>query len=255
MAIKLTCGCFQKALGKTTTLAVFALLLQDQKKKTLMIDFDPAAKLTQIFERKFNRCLQDAHLSIFESLILDDLSFGITSLTEYLDMIPSNRDFLTLPPTTHRKLPDQHVSKLLDSIEENYDFILLDIPSVPTVYTNHVFVASDYILPIVEPARISGQAFSDLIDEIVTTSQKKNKNLTVLGIIESTFNLETCEGAFSTLRICDERVQKLLFSKMIHNRLSIHFWLSSDQPWGEIKNYKFLSTFTTLLEEVQQRLK
>lgn len=255
MAVKLTCGNFYEGLGKTSTLAVFALLLQNKKQKTLVIDFDPTANLTRIFEKKFNRCLQDHHLSIFETLQLENLSLGIAPLNYYLDIIPSSNDFLSLPPVLFGRKPEHFLADLLQSIESKYDFILLDLPSVQNIYTNHVYNACDYILPIVEPARISGQAFSNVIDEIVTSIKKKNEKLKILGVIESTFKLEACAGGLVTLRICDERIQKLLFSKMIHNGALVHSWLSSGRSWGDMEKLRYLDTFSILLEEIQNRLK
>ena len=255
MAVKITCGDFYEGLGKTTTLAVFALLLQSQNKKTLVIDFDPTAKLTKILEKKYNRRLQDFHLSVFESLQIGDLSVGITALTFELDIIPSNNDFLTMPPILFAKKPEHFLADLLESIEAKYDFILMDLPSIQNIYTNHVYVAADYILPIVEPARISGQAFSNIIEEIETTVKRKNKKLKILGIIESAFKLETSYENFLTMRICDKRVQKLMFSEMLHNGSLIYFWLNSKRSCEELKNIKYLATFNILLEDIQKRLK
>src|SRR5699024_8393307 len=90
----ITCGNFKGGVGKTTATAMFAYLLANQNKKTLAIDFDPQANMTDFLFKSSDVTLDKGYTSLFESIKPETLSKAIVPLTVTVEIIPSDIDLI-----------------------------------------------------------------------------------------------------------------------------------------------------------------
>lgn len=147
----LTFGNFKGGVGKTTSSAVISYLLsQNKSNKVLVIDTDPQRNLTDnlllTFDKEidnqkniFNACL--SNMTIYES---------IQSLSSNLDIIAGTWnmiDFENKAKELFRKESLQHIiSKTIEPIKEQYDFIIIDTAPATNLVMNNAVVATDYVL-------------------------------------------------------------------------------------------------------------
>ncbi|MCX2680332.1 ParA family protein [Galbibacter sp. EGI 63066] len=137
---------FKGGVGKTTTAINLAAALRDLGKKTLLIDVDPQANLTQSLGIKdgVERSIYDIlHKEAFGED--NDLTAAIVKASG-LDVIPSSLELanaeLELASIYGR---EQILAQLTKSLN-NYDFVFIDCPPAMGMLTINALVASDTVL-------------------------------------------------------------------------------------------------------------
>lgn len=157
MAKKLTFGNFKGGVGKTTSACMTAILLQERGFRVLLVDFDPQADTTQFMVDAFRYELAADYKSVYEGMSNFDLEPTVISLSEKLSLIPSGSDLLDfnsiLSKVTKTARPGSQyffLDSLISRIEENYDYILFDVPPTQNEYNYNALVASDYVIAVLQ---------------------------------------------------------------------------------------------------------
>ena len=135
-------------VGKTTTAINLAASLAVLDQKTLLIDADPQANATSGvgFDPK------NIKTSIYECIIEDVEAKNIilNSSTPNLDIIPAHID-LVGAELELINLPNREkmMKKVISSIKDKYDFILIDCsPSLGLITVNALTAADSVIIPV-----------------------------------------------------------------------------------------------------------
>lgn len=185
MTTKITFGNFKGGVGKTTTTAICSYLLQEQKYKVLVIDFDPSADCTRTLASTFGYSLEK-YTSVYEAMSVFDLSKAKISLSPYLDLVPSGRDLADFgdllreatkgkpnPKSIKNFFLQMLVTNMLNTnIESEYDFIIFDVPPTESDLSNNALIASDFVIPIMQTEKSSYEQTKSFINHI----QKLRKN-------------------------------------------------------------------------------
>ncbi|MCM3169452.1 ParA family protein [Peribacillus frigoritolerans] len=197
MATKITFGNFKGGVGKTTTSSICAFLLQEQQYKVLVIDFDPSTDCTKTLCKTFEHDLKK-YVSVYEAMKEFDLSKARISLSPYLDILPSGRDLadfgeLLIEATKGKPNPKSlrnfFLQKLLSQIENDYDFIIIDVPPTESDLSNNAMFASDFIVPIMQTEVNSYEQTQDYIAHIQNLRKEYkdssfgSANFSALGIV------------------------------------------------------------------------
>lgn len=180
----ITFGNFKGGVGKTTATAMFAYLLANQNKKTLAIDFDPQANMTNFLFKSSDVTLDKGYTSLFESIKTENLSKAIVPLTDTLEIIPSDIDLIAFQELLPNDKKKRHylLDHVLNDVKNQYDYILIDVPPTISEFTNNALVASDFTLIIMqtEPDSLSGAInYKDYAEGM----QKFNPSLEIAGIL------------------------------------------------------------------------
>lgn len=192
MSIKITFGNFKGGVGKTTTSAIMAFLLQEKGYKVLVVDFDPSRDCTKTLCKTFKYDLSQ-YVSVFEAMSEFDLSKAVVSLSPNLDILPSGRDLadfsellrdVTKGKPNPKVLRNFFLQKLVQRIESDYDFIIIDVPPTESDLSNNALFASDYIIPIMQTEINSFEQTEDYLLHInkLNTLFPENQ-FSVLGIV------------------------------------------------------------------------
>src|SRR5699024_6481236 len=156
----ITFGNFKGGVGKTTATAMFAYLLANQNKKTLAIDFDPQANMTNFLFKSSDVTLDKGYTTLFESIKNENLSKAIVPLSDTLEIVPSDIDLIAFQELLPKDEKKKHylLDYVLDDIKNSYDYILIDVPPTISEFTNNALVASDFTVIIMqtEPDSLSG---------------------------------------------------------------------------------------------------
>jgi len=150
-------------VGKTTSVINLGYLFSCIG-KTLLIDLDAQANLSQAFEiykSKSDITLKD---------VLDnpkEIDKSIVSVSDTLDIIPNTTSFDIWKRTANNKRSPQYLlQRAIKPIKDNYDFILIDCPPAMDISFDLALYASDDVLIILEAHPFSIENLENIITEI-----------------------------------------------------------------------------------------
>ena len=170
-------------VGKTTTAINLASGLSREQRKVLLVDLDPQGNVStslhndmkkDVFDLLFNNA-QPAECII---------KFGTN-----FDVIPS-KETLTKAETLLHKIPNKQylLSEKLKTIENNYDYIIIDCPpSLNTLNQNAILFTDEAFIPV-STDYLSFDALNKMIEAIDEINSFYDHSCTVSKIIPTMFD-------------------------------------------------------------------
>lgn len=170
-------------VGKTTSTASIGACLAKKGYKTLLVDLDGQANLTILFfpaedeERK----------SIFDSLVHRE-PLPILSITKNLDLVPSSLEMAGAEISMVNMIGRESVlSRVLESVKDSYDYILVDCPPSLGIVTTNAFLSSDEII-VPMTAELLPLKGIRMLDEFVENLRQVKDDVAISGIFITRFN-------------------------------------------------------------------
>ncbi len=147
-------------VGKTALAVNLAYTLRDSGKRTLLVDLDPQCAAAYYFRvqpaDKFKLRNQRAVASRMRENIRESDYPG-------LDILPSNLAYRNFDIMLDRmKKSRSQLRRLLKSLRDDYDTIVLDCPPNLTLLSENVFRAADILLVPVIPTTLSERTLEQL---------------------------------------------------------------------------------------------
>ena len=174
-------------VGKTTTAVNLSAALREVGQRVLLVDFDPQGNATSGLGVDKNHSPNVYDVLIGES----DCAKAIVS-TPYGDVLPSNKALagagIELVGMEHR---EYLLSNALDTVEENYDFILIDCPPSLELLTLNGLCAADTVLVPVQGEYFALEGLSDLMNTIRIVRRSLNRKLELEGVLMTMFDSRT----------------------------------------------------------------
>lgn len=172
-------------VGKTTIATAMASILNEQGKKTLLIDTDLQCNSTDTYNAK----VEDTY-TLYD-VLLEDKPVNITEAiqhTEYGDIIASD----PLLSEADSKLASKGIGgfmALKEAIDtlEGYDYVIIDTaPAINMILRNVLSAATDVIIPMTTD-RYGLQGLYEL-NISIRDAKRLNPNISILGILLVRFN-------------------------------------------------------------------
>lgn len=169
-------------VGKTTTAINLASGLAILEYKTLVIDADPQANATSGvgFDPR------SIKTSIYECIIddVDPKSIILNTLTPFLDLLPAHID-LVGAEVEMISLPNREkmMRKVIMSIREDYDFIIIDCSPSLGLITINALTASDSVIIPVQCEYFALEGLGKLLNTIKIVQSRLNPELDIEGIL------------------------------------------------------------------------
>jgi len=170
-------------VGKTTSAVNVAASLAAAEKRTLLVDADPQANATSGIGLERDRL----RLTIYEVLIegrpLPDV---ITKAVHFpmLDVAPASRDLVgaevELVSRPHR---ETIMRRSLESVRDQYDFILIDCPPSLGMLTLNMLTAADAVLIPIQCEYYALEGLSQLLNTIRLVQRNFNPRLAIDGVL------------------------------------------------------------------------
>lgn len=202
-------------VGKTTTSAALAEGLSEHSKRVLLVDWDPQGSLT--ITMGFNP--EEFRITGYDLLAGIIKNQGNPSINDVIvrtrnpnvDLIPANVELsqaeLDLVEVAGRELV---LKKILQSVRQSYDFILVDcLPSLGLLAVN-ALSASDKVLIPVQADFLAMKGLVLLLDTIIRVQDRINPALEISGILFTMTNIRTLhsrEVIEMTKRIFGSRIR------------------------------------------------
>jgi len=169
-------------VGKTTTSINLASSLAAGEKRVLLIDMDPqgnAGSGLGIYDKDFE--LSMYHVIVDEIPIKDVI---LHTELKYLDLAPGNQDLIgaeiELVSAIGREV---RLKEALESVQDVYDFIILDCPPTLGILTVNALTAANSVLIPLQCEYYAMEGLSQLLKTTALIKKKINPNLEREGIL------------------------------------------------------------------------
>ncbi|EJR93257.1 hypothetical protein IKE_05923 [Bacillus cereus VD196] len=256
MSKVITFANFKGGVGKTTAATLFVYLLEKKGYKVLLLDFDPQYNATEIMFKTYN-FNSNIKTSLFEGIQQQDLSSAIITLSENVDVLPSELDLVGFPAHLYELTDDKEkrfylLDFLLRQIKESYDFIIIDVPPTISDYTNNAIVASDYVALIMQTHQQSFAASVKFIDYL-RDLQNYNSDIDLIGVIPY---LVTKKGKVDIEVLEDAKriFQNTLFNNQIMKRERIKLFSKNGITNEDMHDMAVLEMYQKVVNEFMERI-
>ncbi|MGA8923858.1 MAG: AAA family ATPase, partial [Candidatus Dormiibacterota bacterium] len=177
-------------VGKTTTAINLSSSLAISEQRTLLIDCDPQSNTTGGIG--FQK--DPARRSLYNALVLHESTDRIIQKTqvEGLDLLPADKNLVgasvELVNATDREF---QLKQLLNTIKNDYQFIILDCPPSLDLLTLNALVAADSVLVPIQCEYYALEGVSELLDTLMRIRRSLNPALEVEGILLTMYDDRT----------------------------------------------------------------
>ncbi len=177
-------------VGKTTTTINLAAALASAEARTLLVDTDPQANSTSGlgFGRDAGR------RSIYHGLTLYEPFDTLVQPTEleHLYLIPSEKNLVgATVELIGIEGRESRLKEGLESLREDYEFILIDCPPALDILTLNALVAADSVLIPIQCEYFALEGVSEILDTIERIRQQMNPGLELKGVLLTMFDERT----------------------------------------------------------------
>jgi chromosome partitioning protein len=201
-------------VGKTTSAINIAASLAVLEYRTLLIDADPQANSTT----GVGFDLHNITTSLYDGMINNTPLKDIVLKTEipHLDLVPSHIDLVGAEIELVNLPNRENVLKgLINEINDQYDFIIIDcLPSLGLITVN-ALVASDSVIVPVQCEFFALEGLGKLLNTIKIVQSRLNPELQIEGILMTMYDgrLRLSNQVVSEVR---KHFDEMVFSTIIH---------------------------------------
>lgn len=239
-------------VGKTTTCGLSAFLLNQLGFSVLAIDMDSQGNLTQLISG-----IDD--LSVFsgetvkEALENNDIeSYINVSDSENLHYVPAD-DYLVLINDYAAKNKSYLLKNAIQSVKNDYDFILIDTPPNLSIQTLNALMASDFVVIMFETAKFAYNAIPRFIETVKGIQKNGNTALQIAGILATLSDARRNDNK-ELLKLIRDDYGNLVFDSVIPRRASIGR-LSVEGFFNNPEINQASKTHKKFVEEMIERVK
>ena len=177
-------------VGKTTTTINLSACIAEQGQKVLVIDVDPQGNTTSGLGIDKNNTENTVYELMLGEASIDDCIYK--SVMDDLDVIPSNVN-LAGAEIDLIDIDDREyiLKKIVNSLKEKYDFILLDCPPSLSMLTVNAMTAANTVLVPIQCEYYALEGLSQLIRTINLVKQKLNPELEIEGVVFTMYDART----------------------------------------------------------------
>lgn len=173
--------------GKTTTCENLGVGLALEGKRVLLVDTDPQASLTVSLGNPYPDNLSPTLSDMMGKIIMEKSiapGEGILHHAEGVDLMPANIELSGLEVSLVNAISRETVLRqYLDTVKQNYDFILLDCMPLLGMLTVNALAAADNVLIPVQAAYLPAKGLEQLLETINKVRRQINPKLKIEGIL------------------------------------------------------------------------
>jgi chromosome partitioning protein len=194
MSAKVICVTNQKGgVGKTTTAVNLSYYLAKDGYKVLLVDFDPQGNATSGlgFDKNDAEAL---------GITMTEVLLGTASIADCIR--PTKYKNYELAPATpelaNAEVEIANMNKrfvrlraAINSIKDNYHYIIIDLPPSLSLLTINGMIAADYLLLPVQTEFYALEGVAQLLETMKLVKKQANPNLSLLGVLATMYDKRT----------------------------------------------------------------
>jgi chromosome partitioning protein len=216
-------------VGKTTTTMNLGAALAESGHRVLLIDSDPQANLTSYLGVQPGEGDHSGLLTL-DQVYLSKRPMDRSMIASFIAICPENKNLHLI--ASDRGLsgveyylfsrPDRELllSRVLDTLKADYDFILIDTPPSLNLLTMNALCASDHVLIPVQPEFFSLEGIVKIRESIESVRERWNQKLTILGVLATqvSHRRKLTEEVLGALK---QEMGEEFFAAMIHDNAAV----------------------------------
>ena len=174
-------------VGKTTTCVNLAASLSAIKRRVLLVDMDPQGNATMGSGVEKN----DLELSGYDVLTKRQPTDRVIIHAEAsgYDLLPGNGDLTAAEVELMNEIGREHRLRLaLNTVRENYDYILIDCPPSLNLLTVNSLSAADSVLIPMQCEYYALEGLAALMNTVEQIKETVNPNLEIEGILRTMYD-------------------------------------------------------------------
>jgi chromosome partitioning protein len=177
-------------VGKTTTSVNLAAALAVTENRVLIVDTDPQANATSgvgVQRNNFRR-------NLYHVLVLNEPPQNVILNTElpFLKVIPSDRNLIGAEvELVDVKEREFKLRESLRSLENEYDFIIIDCPPSLGLLTLNALTAANSLLVPIQCEYYALEGVTELFDTLARIRRSLNPSLTIEGLLLTMYDERT----------------------------------------------------------------
>jgi chromosome partitioning protein len=174
-------------VGKTTTCINLAASLAATKRRILLVDMDPQGNATMGSGVDKNSLKHTTGDLLLGDVAADELL--IKTEQAGFDLLPSNIN-VTAAEVALMELPDRErrLRDALITVQEDYDFILVDCPPSLNLLTVNALVAADSVMIPMQCEYYALEGLSALLETVEQIRSTVNPRLKIEGLLRTMFD-------------------------------------------------------------------
>ena len=177
-------------VGKTTTAVNLSAALAVSEKRTLLVDCDPQANATtgvgleksQLVKTLYHGMIGDAGA---DAVIVDSQIESLKVIPSRVELIGFDVEMMDRPHREHA------LQRLLASVTDDFDYILIDCPPSLSLLTVNAMVAADALLIPLQCEFYALEGLSQLVQTFQRIKSGLNPKLKIAGILLTMFDRRT----------------------------------------------------------------
>ncbi len=170
-------------VGKTTTAVNLAAAIAIAERRTLLVDADPQGNTTS----GVGIAKLELQLSIYDALVEDhpvrDIILPVPGLP-YLSVLPATQDLVGAElQLVERPFRESALRRVLEPIEGDYDYIIVDCPPSLGLLTLNVLAAVQALIIPIQCEYYGLEGISQLLNTVRLVQQNINPGLAIGGVL------------------------------------------------------------------------
>ena len=180
-------------VGKTTTAINLSAALAEANQKILLVDFDPQINATTGLGVE----LDDDDKTIFDAIHDTGKTKNIIAndVIKNLDILPGSIELSSLESELlNKENRESALKNVVDSVRDDYDYIVIDCPPAVGILTVNALVASDACIIPVQCEYFSLEGLNQVLNAIELVRSNMNPNLKIEGLLFTMYDARTRLG-------------------------------------------------------------
>ena len=250
MPKRITFALQKGGVGKSSSTVAVASILAAAKYKVLVVDLDPQGNSTRMLTG--NSIYQYSGRTVMEAIQDGNAEPYIEEVNPYLDLLPAEDRLAVFSRyiyTSKISKPFAVLKRLLEPIEDRYDYVFIDIgPSLGDTVVNAIVYADSIIIPV-DLGDLAVEGMVRFIDFIEETAKEGHTKASIIGVL-----LTMRDGRVKNEKEISEDLRAmygdLIFKTEINRRARIKEIASK----GIDLNDPSMMDYMSLVEEIIERL-